>query len=109
MPPLATSAGARPGCAPGHLKKWAAAGRYGSLEKGAHGSPALFPFLSPTVMPVHVLPALTLSQLVHVGKQAEAFLLVCLFSCPCTWVPCLLSLKRVCLLSERGVFWVLVG
>lgn len=54
-------------------------------------------------------PALTLSQQISVGKQAEGFLVVSLVSSLCIWVPCLFDLKRVSLLNECGVFQVLMG
>lgn len=79
--------------------RWAAAGRYGAFEKAAHGSLALFPSPGPTVMAVCSLSALTLSQLLSVGKQAEGFLVASLFSSLCIWVPHF-NLKRVSLLNE---------
>lgn len=90
-------------------RNWAAAGRYGSFEEAAHGSLALFPSRSPAGVPVHALPALTLSRLLRVGKQAESFLVVSFFSSLCVWVPSPFDLKRVSLLNERGVFQVLLG
>lgn len=79
--------------------QWAAAGRYGSFEEAAHGSLALFPSPGPTVMAVRSLSALTLSQLLSAGKQAEGFLVASLFSNLCIWVPHF-NLERVSLLNE---------